>query len=286
MESRIDYAKAAPGVRTAMSGLEEYVHQTGLEPALLELVKLRASLINGCAYCADMHTKVARSLGETEQRLYTVSLWSETPFFSERERAALAWTEAVTRVSVEHVPDEVYECARKQFSEKELVDLTLAIVAINGWNRLAIAFRTVPGTFQIRRAASARSSGAQCGRQGRALSRRAATHMKYDFLVDTYDTERLKVVSVWSEFKDEDLAVRPRHGDPRGRSVHEQMVHQCVSEDLWFRNMLGIDVAAPPLPEQETRLAFMRRYAEDSGKRVTGLREKRDLLVGGRHAVL
>jgi hypothetical protein len=101
--------------------------------------------------------------------------------------------------------------------------------------------------------------------------------MKYDFLVDTYDTERLKVVSVWSEFKDEDLAMRPRPGDPRGRSVHEQMVHQRVSEDLWFRNMLGIDVAAPPLPEQETRLAFMRRYAEDSGKRTTGLREKRDL---------
>jgi uncharacterized damage-inducible protein DinB len=101
--------------------------------------------------------------------------------------------------------------------------------------------------------------------------------MKYDFLVDTYDTECLKVVSVWSEFKDEDLAVRPLLGDPRGRSVHEQMVHQCVSEDLWFRNMLGIDVAAPPLPEQETRLAFMRRYAEDSGKRMTGLREKRDL---------
>jgi uncharacterized damage-inducible protein DinB len=101
--------------------------------------------------------------------------------------------------------------------------------------------------------------------------------MKCDFLVDTYDTERLKVISVCSEFKDEDLAVRPRPGDPRGRSVHEQMVHQCVSEDLWFRNMLGIDVAAPPLPEQETRLAFMRRYAEDSGKRVTGLREKRDL---------
>jgi uncharacterized damage-inducible protein DinB len=101
--------------------------------------------------------------------------------------------------------------------------------------------------------------------------------MKYDFLVDTYDTERLKVISIWSEFKDEDLTVRPRQGDPRGRSVHEQMVHQCVSEDLWFRNMLGIDVAAPPLPEQETRLAFMRRYAEDSAKRVTGLREKRDL---------
>ena len=101
--------------------------------------------------------------------------------------------------------------------------------------------------------------------------------MKYDFLIDTYDTERLKVVSVWSEFKDEDLAVRPRPGDLRGRSVHEQMVHQCMSEDLWFRNMLGVDVAAPPLNEQETRLAFMRRYAEDSGKRVTGLREKREL---------
>jgi AhpD family alkylhydroperoxidase len=108
MEPRIDYVKTAPGVRTAMSSLEEYVHESGLERSLLELVKLRASLINGCAYCADMHTKVARSLGETEQRLYTVSLWSETPFFSERERAALAWTEAVTRVSVEHVPDEVY----------------------------------------------------------------------------------------------------------------------------------------------------------------------------------
>jgi AhpD family alkylhydroperoxidase len=149
MEPRIDYAKAAPGVRTAMSSLEEYVHQSGLERPLLELVKLRASLINGCAYCADMHTKIARSLGETEQRLYTVSPWRETPFFSERERAALAWTEAVTSVSVEHVPDEVYELAREQFSEKELVDLTLAIVAINGWNRLAIAFRTVPGTFQV-----------------------------------------------------------------------------------------------------------------------------------------
>jgi AhpD family alkylhydroperoxidase len=149
MEPRIDYAKTAPGVRAAMGGLEEYVRQTGLEPGLLELVKLRASLINGCAYCADMHTKVARSRGETEQRLYTVSLWRETPFFSERERAALAWTEAVTRVSVEHVSDQVYESARQQFSERELVDLTLAIVAINGWNRLAIAFRTVPGTFQI-----------------------------------------------------------------------------------------------------------------------------------------
>jgi uncharacterized damage-inducible protein DinB len=100
--------------------------------------------------------------------------------------------------------------------------------------------------------------------------------MNYDFLVETYETERVKVVSVWSEFKDDDLHVRPRRGDPRGRSVHEQMVHQCVSEDLWFRNMLGIDVGAPPLPKQETRLEFMERYAEDSGKRLAALREKAD----------
>jgi AhpD family alkylhydroperoxidase len=150
MEPRIDYAKTAPEVRAAMMGLEQYVHQSGLDRGLLELVKLRASLINGCAYCADMHTKVARSRGETEQRLHAVSLWKETPFYSDRERAALAWTEAVTLISVDHVPDEVYELARQHFPEKELVDLTLAIVAINGWNRLAIAFKTVPGTFQLR----------------------------------------------------------------------------------------------------------------------------------------
>lgn len=100
--------------------------------------------------------------------------------------------------------------------------------------------------------------------------------MPYEFLVDTYETERIKVVSVWSEFADEDLPVRPRPGDPRGRSVHEQMVHQCVSEDLWFRGMLDIDVDAPPLPRQETRLAFMKRYAEDSGRRLAVLREKGD----------
>jgi len=100
--------------------------------------------------------------------------------------------------------------------------------------------------------------------------------MPYDFLVDTYESERIKVISVWSEFRDEDLPVRPRQHDPRGRSVHEQMVHQCVSEDLWFRNMLGIDVAAPPLPQRETRLEFMMRYAEDSGKRLAALREQRD----------
>lgn len=149
MHPRIDYAKAAPGVTAAMSALEAYARQTGFERPLLELVKLRASLINGCAYCVDMHTKVARSLGETEQRLYAVSIWRETPYYSERERAALAWTEAVTLISVDHVPDDVYELVRRQFTEKEIVDLTLAIVAINGWNRLAVAFRTVPGTFHV-----------------------------------------------------------------------------------------------------------------------------------------
>ncbi len=131
-----------------MRNLEDYVQSSGLEHGLLDLVKLRASQINGCAYCIDMHTKDARARGETEQRLYALDAWEETPFYTERERAALAWTEAVTRVFDGHVPDAVYETARKQFSEKELVNLTLAIVAINGWNRLAISFRTVPGSYQ------------------------------------------------------------------------------------------------------------------------------------------
>jgi AhpD family alkylhydroperoxidase len=113
VHARIDYAKTAPGALTAMSGLETYVHQSGLERPLLELVKLRASFMNGCAYCVDMHTKVARSLGETEQRLYAVSLWRECPYYSERERAALAWTEAITLVSADHVPDEAYDLVRR-----------------------------------------------------------------------------------------------------------------------------------------------------------------------------
>ena len=129
-----------------MSALENYVRQSGLEPALLELVKLRASQINGCAYCIDMHTKDARAEGESEQRLYAVVAWRETPFFTERERTALAWTEAVTMVSQGNVSEEVYGDARQHFSEKELVDLTLAIIAINGWNRLAIRFRSGVGT--------------------------------------------------------------------------------------------------------------------------------------------
>jgi AhpD family alkylhydroperoxidase len=148
MQSRLDYARTAPNGLKAMLGLEQYARQSGLEPALIELVKIRTSQINGCAFCLDMHTKDARAAGETEQRLYTVPAWRETPFFSERERAALAWTEAVTRVSESHVPDETYETVREYFTEKELVDLTLAIVAINGWNRLAISFRSVPGSYQ------------------------------------------------------------------------------------------------------------------------------------------
>ncbi len=148
MQPRIEYAKASPAAIEAMRGLETYVRRSGLEPSLLELVKIRTSQINGCAYCIDMHTKDARARGETEQRLYALSAWEETPFFTERERAALAWTEAVTRVAEGHVPDEVFELARKHFPDKELVDLTLAVVAINGWNRLAISFRTVPGTYQ------------------------------------------------------------------------------------------------------------------------------------------
>jgi len=148
MQQRINYKEVAPDGYKAMAGLEQYARRSGLEPSLLELVKTRASQINGCAFCLDMHTQDARAAGETEQRLFSLSAWHETPFFSDRERAALAWTEAITRVADTHVPDEVYELARKHFSEMELVNLTLAIVAINGWNRLAIAFRTVPGTYQ------------------------------------------------------------------------------------------------------------------------------------------
>ena len=148
MQSRIEYMEIAPGAMKTMYGLEKYLAGCGLEPSLIDLIKLRASQINGCAYCIDMHTKDARARGESEQRLYELVAWRETPFYTERERAALAWTEAVTLIAGEHVPDEVYEQAREQFSEQELVNLTLALVAINGWNRFAISFRTVPGTYQ------------------------------------------------------------------------------------------------------------------------------------------
>jgi len=148
MQQRLSYSKVSPEGTDILQKLERYVKSSGLEADLLELVKLRASQINGCAYCIDMHTKDARTHGESEQRLYGVSAWHEAPFYSERERAALAWTEAVTLVGETHVPDEVYNEARKHFSEKELVDLTFAIIAINSWNRLAISFRTPAGSYQ------------------------------------------------------------------------------------------------------------------------------------------
>ncbi len=148
MEGRIHYSKVSPGGFQALLGLEKYLRGCGLEERLLNLIKLRVSQINGCAYCLDMHWKDLRALGEQEQRLYSLDAWAESPYYSDRERAALAWTEAVTRVAETHVPDEVYVNARKHFSEKELADLTIAVAAINSWNRLLIAGRATPGTYQ------------------------------------------------------------------------------------------------------------------------------------------
>lgn len=148
MEQRLDYQKISSGAFRAMLGMENHVRQCGLEHSLLELVKTRASQINGCAYCIDMHTKDARAAGETEQRLYGLSAWHETPFYTERERAALELTEAVTLIANGPVPDELYQRVREHFSEEETVNLVAAIIAINGWNRLALTFRTVAGTYQ------------------------------------------------------------------------------------------------------------------------------------------
>src|SRR5262245_38511451 len=149
MTSRIDLTKpAAAGALQAMFGLERFIRQTKFETGLLDLMRMRASQINGCAYCLDMHSKDARANGETEQRLYGLSAWRETPYYTDRERAALEWTEALTLVADTHVPDEVYERVRKHFSEAELITLSMAVVQINGWNRLAIATRAVPGTYQ------------------------------------------------------------------------------------------------------------------------------------------
>jgi AhpD family alkylhydroperoxidase len=149
MKMRIDWLKAAPQVAQALFGLQKAVNESGLEHPLLELVKMRASQLNGCAYCLDMHAKDARAAGETEQRLYLLNAWREAGnLYSERERAALAWTEALTLVTEGHVPDEVYELAHAQFNDAELAKLTLAVIAINGWNRLNIAFRTPAGDYQ------------------------------------------------------------------------------------------------------------------------------------------
>jgi len=148
---RIDYARVARGAVQAMQAMQHYSRDSGLEHSLLELVKLRASQINGCAYCLDMHSKDARAEGETEQRIYVLSAWREAPFYTPRERAALAWTEAVTLIA-DGVPDELYERARAQFDEKELVDLTMAIITINGWNRLSIAFGSEVGSYRPQQA--------------------------------------------------------------------------------------------------------------------------------------
>jgi AhpD family alkylhydroperoxidase len=148
MSTRIDYSKVAPGALRAMFGLESYVRGSGLEESLLNLIRMRASQINGCAYCLDMHSKDARALGETEQRLYVLNAWREAPFYTDRERAALAWTEALTLVAEDHVPDEVFNEVRPHFTDEELASLSLAIVSINGWNRLNIAFKTEAGTYQ------------------------------------------------------------------------------------------------------------------------------------------
>ncbi|MCE9537919.1 MAG: carboxymuconolactone decarboxylase family protein [Bacteroidetes bacterium] len=148
MKARLNYSEVAPDALKAMLELEKFVTNSGLEKSLYELVKTRASQINGCAYCLDMHTKDARIAGESEQRLYALSAWRETPFYTEHERAALEWTEALTLISKNNVPDSLYEATRKHFSEKEMVTLTMSIIAINGWNRLAIGFRTVPGTYK------------------------------------------------------------------------------------------------------------------------------------------
>jgi AhpD family alkylhydroperoxidase len=144
----MDYLKSARGAYHAMLGIEHYLEQCGLEKSLQDLIKLRVSQINGCAYCIDMHWKDLRAAGESEQRLYGLDAWEESPYYTDRERAALVWAESITNIQDGHVPDEVFEKVRNLFNDKELADLTLAITAINSWNRLSIAARTVPGTYQ------------------------------------------------------------------------------------------------------------------------------------------
>jgi len=148
MQARIDYRKYGQEPLKSLYDIEKYLAGSGLDPKLLHLIKMRASQINGCAFCLDMHSIDARAGGETEQRLYALNAWRETPFFSDRERAALAWTEAVTNVSETHVPDETFAEVAKYFKEKEIIDLTLAVAMINLWNRVAISLRSVPGHYR------------------------------------------------------------------------------------------------------------------------------------------
>lgn len=157
MEPRIPLVKYSPEALKALQALERHVKATGLPESLIHLVKMRASQINGCAYCLDMHSKDARATGETEQRLYGLNAWEETPYYTPKERAALEWTESLTLVAETHVPDEVYERVRKEFTEQELVDLTYAVAAINAWNRLAISTRAVAGQYQPQKKGAAAS---------------------------------------------------------------------------------------------------------------------------------
>jgi AhpD family alkylhydroperoxidase len=154
METRFDYAQAAPGAYEAMDGLDRYLRGCGLDRRLLFLVQLRASQINGCAYCLDMHWKDLRAIGEDEQRLYSLDAWRESPYYTDRERAVLAWTEAVTRVTEDRVPDAVFATVRPHFDDRELCDLTLAVAAVNAWNRLSISARLVPGAYRSTEQAS------------------------------------------------------------------------------------------------------------------------------------
>jgi len=152
LEPRLKYYRASPGAYQALKQVQDYLQSSGLEPTLLELVKLCASQLNGCAFCYDMHWKDARALGESEERLYMLTAWRESHLYSERERAALAWTEELTLIAETGAPDDAYEEARTQFDEKEIADLSLAIAAINAWNRMAIGFRLVPGVYEVREA--------------------------------------------------------------------------------------------------------------------------------------
>jgi len=148
MESRMNYQETGRGILQAMYGLERYIHACGLEPKLVNLIKLRASQMNGCAYCIDMHWKDAIAAGEKEQRLYSLDAWRESPYYTDKERAALAWAESVTFISSSHVPDELYEEVRKHFNDKEAADLTFVAATINTWNRLLISARVIPGTYE------------------------------------------------------------------------------------------------------------------------------------------
>jgi AhpD family alkylhydroperoxidase len=158
MQPRIEYGKYGQEALKHLFGLEKYIADSGLDRRLIHLIKLRASQINGCAYCIDMHSIDARALGESEQRLYALDAWRETPFFTDRERAALEWTEALTLVAENHVPDAVFENTKKYFSEKEIVDLTIVVSTINMWNRIAISMRAVPGQYHAPSKASAAAS--------------------------------------------------------------------------------------------------------------------------------